>query len=405
MMSVPKASRRSRWAIPAALVATVVATAVTLATAAAAASPSLPPRTPAQLLTDLATEASSPTPMSGQLVVSADLGIPQLPGQESPSSVLSLLTGSHTISLSYADRTHFRLALPVPLGETDVIRDGSTAWIWQSSSDSVTQLTLPASAAGLYGNAGQAPAGSPSPSPVTPLTPQQAVQQLLTAIGPSTSVTSGDTTNVAGEDAYQLVVAPRDSRSLIGSVAIALDASHPGVVLGVQVFPRGAQNAAWSEQFQTVAFATPDAGTFAFTPPNGATVHTVTPPATSGQQASPQPQQPATSGVKVIGKDWLSVVELPSSALAGLTSGGNVAGAVGQAAQSAAAGPGSGPGGGISGADIWSALLQSATTVHGSFGSGQLIRTSLLSVLITGGHVFAGAVDPSVLYSAAAQAG
>jgi hypothetical protein len=169
------------------------------------------------------------------------------------------------------------------------------------------------------------------------------------------------------------------------------------------VFPRGAQNAAWSEQFQSVTFATPDAGTFAFTPPNGATVHTVTPPA--GQQASPQPPQPATSGVKVIGKDWLSVLELPSSALAGLTSGGNVAGAVGQAAQSAAAGPGSGPGGGISGADIWSALLQSATTVHGSFGSGQLIRTSLLSVLITGGHVFAGAVDPSVLYSAAAQAG
>jgi hypothetical protein len=407
MMSVPKASRRSRWAVPAALVATVVVTAVTVATAAAA-SPSLPPRTPAQLLTDLATEASSPTPMSGQLVVSADLGIPQLPGQDSPSSILSLLTGSHTISLAYADRAHFRLALPVPLGETDVIRDGSTAWIWQSGSDSVTQLTLPANGAGMDGNAGQAPsgpAGSPSPGPVTPLTPQQAVQQLLTAIGPSTSLTTGDTTTVAGEDAYQLVVTPRESGSLIGSVVIALDAGHPGVVLSVQVFPRGAQNAAWSEQFQSVTFATPDASTFLFTPPQGATVHTVTPPATPSQPASPQPQQPATAGAQVIGKDWLSVLELPSSALAGLTSGGNVAGAVGQAAQSAAAGPGSGPGGGITGADIWSALLKSATTVHGSFGSGQLIRTSLLSVLITGGHVFVGAVDPSVLYSAAAQAG
>jgi outer membrane lipoprotein-sorting protein len=404
MMSVPKAPRRSRWAVPAALVAAVVVTAVTVTTAAAA-SPSLPPRTPAQLLTDMATEAGSPTPMSGQLVVSAGLGIPQLPGQESPSSILSLLTGSHTISLSYADRTHFRLALPVPLGETDVIRDGSTAWIWQSSSDSVTQLTLPANGAGVYGSAGQAPsgtAGSPSPGPVTP---QQAVQQLLTAIGPSTSFTTGDTTTVAGEDAYQLVVTPQQRGSLIGSVVIALDASHPGVVLGVQVFPRGAQTAAWSEQFQSVTFATPDAGTFQFTPPQGATVHTVTPSAMSGQPASPQPQQAATSGVKVIGKDWLSVLELPSSALNGLASGGNVAGAVGQAAQSAAAGPGSGPGGGISGADIWSALLKSATTVHGSFGSGQLIHTSLLNVLIANGHVFIGAVDPSVLSSAAAQAG
>ena len=109
--------------------------------------------------------------------------------------------------------------------------------------------------------------------------------------------------------------------------------------------------------------------------------------------------------MKVIGKDWLSVLELPSSALNGLASGGNVAGAVGQVAQSAAAGPGSGPGGSINGAAIWSALLKSATTVHGSFGSGQLIHTSLLNMLIANGHVFVGAVDPSVLSSAAAQAG
>jgi hypothetical protein len=411
MTSVPKAPRRSRWGVPAALVAAVVVTAVTVATAAAA-SPSLPARTPAQLLTALATHAGSPPPLSGQLVATAELGIPQLPGQESPSSVLSLLTGPHTINLSYANRTHFRLALPVPLGETDVIRDGSTAWIWQSSSDSVTRLTLPAHGALMHGLAGHAaagepgtlqPAGSPSPSPVTP---QQAVQRLLSAVGPSTSITTGATTTVAGQDAYQLVVAPRDSRSLIGSVVVALAASHPGVVLGVQVFPRGAQSPAWSEQFTSITFGTPPASTFRFTPPHGATVHAVTPPAAMpGQPASPQPQQPALSGAKVIGKDWLSVLELPSSALAGLASGGNVAGAVGQAAQSVASGPGSGPGDGISGAAIWSALLKSATTVHGAFGTGQLIRTSLLSVLITNGHAFAGAVDPSVLYRAAAQAG
>ena len=104
--------------------------------------------------------------MSGQLAVSADLGIPQLPGQDSSSSTLSLLTGSHTINLSYADPAHYRLALQVPLGETDMIRDGSTAWIWQSSSDSVTQLTLPANAVpGAYGMAGQ---GASGPVPARP---------------------------------------------------------------------------------------------------------------------------------------------------------------------------------------------------------------------------------------------
>ena len=48
-------------------------------------------------------------------------------------------------------------------------------------------------------------------------------------------------------------------------------------------------------------------------------------------------------------------------------------------------------------------LLASATPVHGTWGSGRLLRTSLVSVLMTDqGTTFAGAVQPSVLYAAAA---
>ena len=48
-------------------------------------------------------------------------------------------------------------------------------------------------------------------------------------------------------------------------------------------------------------------------------------------------------------------------------------------------------------------LLAAATPVHGAWGSGRLLRTSLVSVLITDqGHAFVGAVQPSVLYAAAA---
>jgi hypothetical protein len=54
---------------------------------------------------------------------------------------------------------------------------------------------------------------------------------------------------------------------------------------------------------------------------------------------------------------------------------------------------------------VLNALLQSATPVSGAWGSGRLLRTSLVSVLITdGGRAFAGAVQPSVLYAAAGQA-
>ena len=49
-------------------------------------------------------------------------------------------------------------------------------------------------------------------------------------------------------------------------------------------------------------------------------------------------------------------------------------------------------------------MLHSATPVHGAWGSGRLLRTGLVSVLITdSGHVLIGAVTPQVLYSAAAQ--
>jgi hypothetical protein len=50
--------------------------------------------------------------------------------------------------------------------------------------------------------------------------------------------------------------------------------------------------------------------------------------------------------------------------------------------------------------EVLSALLGAAKPVSGSWGSGTLLRTSLVSVLMTGGEVYLGAVQPSVLYAA-----
>jgi hypothetical protein len=49
------------------------------------------------------------------------------------------------------------------------------------------------------------------------------------------------------------------------------------------------------------------------------------------------------------------------------------------------------------------ALLLAAHPVHGAWGSGRLLHTALVSMLITNGHVLIGAVTPSVLYAAAAK--
>ncbi len=394
MNLLPMTTRRARWAVPAGAVAVVAAVTAALMATAAAASPALPDRTPAQLLTALASHAATPPPMSGTVVESAALGIPQLPGQQDPSSPVAMLSGSHTVRLWFADPAHVRLALPVPLGETDVIRNGSTAWVWQSSSDSVQRVTLPAKRVGV-------PVSPATGSRSAPLTPQQAVQRVLAAVGPTTSVTAGPTTTVAGQDAYQLVVAPKDSRSLVGKVVVQLDALHPGVPLGVQVFARGATSPVFQTGFTSISFAAPPASTFAFTPPNGASVHTVTPGHPAGRTGTPPAPRQAVSGATVAGKGWLAVAVLPASVLSAVQHG-NAAGALGQAARSAAGGPGSG--GSVDAAGILAALLKSATPVSGAWGSGRLVTTSLVSILITSnGHVLIGAVAPSVLYSAAAQ--
>src|SRR5947207_2113997 len=186
MIQAPKLSRRARWAIPAgALVITGGVLAGSLITAAQAA-PGLPARTAAQLLAEVAD--STPPPLTGTVVETASFGLPALPATGNPTSLSSLLTGSHTIRVWYASPAHFRLAAPQSLSESDVIRDGRTAWLWQSTLNKVTKYTLPANSA-------------KAAVPQQPLPPQQAAQQVLAAVGPTTTVRVDSNVTVAGQAA------------------------------------------------------------------------------------------------------------------------------------------------------------------------------------------------------------
>ena len=390
MAAVPKFSRRSRWVVPAGIVAAVAAVGIASAITVAQAAPALPPRTAAQLLAAVAGPGNVP-PLTGTVVETASLGIPQLPGSANPNSITSLLAGSHTVKVWYDGPQRLRLAVPGTMSETDLIRNGTTAWLWQSNSDSVTKILLP-----------KHRSGAPEPvMPRTPLTPQQAAKQVLAAVGPSTRVTTEANVTVAGQAAYQLVLAPKSSGSLIGKITIALDAQHLTVPLRVQVFAKKAATPAFQVGYTSISFVTPAAGNFDFTPPAGAHVHTVgsnLPSGWSGYAPAPA-QQGRYSGLRVIGKDWTSVAVLPAAALSEVAGQGNAAGVAGQAARSA-----SGGGGQVSGAAVLGAMLGAAHPVHGAWGSGRLLRTSLVSMLITAnGHVLIGAVTPSVLYAAAAQ--
>ena len=141
------------------------------------------------------------------------------------------------------------------------------------------------------------------------MTPQQAANEVLAKVGPTTTVSSDTNVTVAGQAAYQLVLAPKSASSLVGQIRIAIDGTND-VPLRVQVLAKGAKSPAVQIGFTSISFVKPAAANYAFSPPAGATVQ----------------QQPLTGGTKstahgslgsayTVGKDWLTVADLPSSVL------------------------------------------------------------------------------------------
>ena len=255
--------RRTRvWAVPTLVLALIVGVALLRPAAANASAPNLPPRDPGQLLAQAA--QSWRQPFSGTVERTMNLGLPSLPDVSgtpsggSTSQLTNLLTGTHSARVWYASPQRFRVGTLDQLAESDVVRAGSTLWTWQSKSQQATRYTLPA-----------------HPDSAPPSAPTDQISQLLAALRPTSTITVASTAQVAGRDAYQLTLTPKQPAStLIGSVTVAVDAAT-GLPLRLQVFARGGTSAdapAIEVGFTSIRFGQPDPGALSFTPPAGAHV-------------------------------------------------------------------------------------------------------------------------------------
>jgi outer membrane lipoprotein-sorting protein len=360
-MTAPSHLRLLRWGAP--VVAAAAAAAVASGVFTAEANPSLPPKTAGQLL--VALQGAQVDGLSGTVVQDSDLGLPELPqvgsGGSGSSSLTSLLTGSHTLRVWYAGQDKQRVALLGSLGETDVVRNGTNAWLWSSESNSATHIKVPAGEAGRH-EADKLPAG---------VTPQEAADAALKALDPTTKVSTSSTTSVAGRSAYELVLAPKDTRALVGQVRLAVD-SATSVPLRVQVFGKNSgEGPAFSVGFSSISFDVPSAAQFTFNPPPGAKV-------TEGKlpthQAPPAgAAERARQAVKTVGSGWTTVAVLPAPTPDGSRDSGSLG-----------------------------TFLDQLPQVSGSWGSGRLMTSTLVSALITDdGRLIVGMVPPDLLYAAA----
>ncbi|MEV7446005.1 DUF2092 domain-containing protein [Streptomyces sp. NPDC091204] len=400
MAANTKTSRKvARYAVPVAVAGVAAATVAMVPAFANAGGPDLPKVTAQQLIEKVA--ASDVQQLSGTAKISTDLGLPKIAtgllggggvagGSANPEDkVAQLANGTHTFRVAADGPDRQKLTFLDGKDEYSLIHNGDDVWGYDSKSNEVFHEKDPQGGK----DAGKDKGKDHKTADRLAASPQKMAEELLKAAGPTTDVSVGDTAQVAGRDAYQLVLKPKQSGSTVGSVQIAVDAKN-GVPLRVQLLSSQGGKPIVDAGFTKVDFAKPAADTFAFTPPKGAKLTEGVDEAGKGDKGEgfkALESFPGLDGllggpngqgdVKVLGEGWATVARIDSGAGKGLKGLENDKNAPKGAKQ----------------------FLDSlGEKVTGKFGEGRVLSTRLVNALVTDdGKVYVGAVTKDALVKAA----
>ncbi|MGW0394575.1 LolA family protein [Streptomyces sp. NPDC003042] len=393
------ARKAARYAVPVAVAGVAAATVAMVPAFANAGGPDLPKVTAQQLIEKVA--ASDVQQLSGTAKLSTDLGLPTIAsgllggggvtgGSANPEDkVAQLANGTHTFRVAADGPDRQKLTFLDGKNEYSLVHNGDDVWGYDSKSNEAFHEKN-AGRSGTEHKTGDRLATSP----------QQIAQDVLKAAGPTTDISVGDTAQVAGRDAYQLVLKPKQSGSTVGSVQISVDAKN-GVPLRVQLLSSQGGKPIVDAGFTQVDFAKPAADTFTFTPPKGAKVTEGTDDHGKAERGDEHWKAlesfPGLGGlvggadgngeVKVVGEGWASVARIDTGAGGagqGLKDLENDKNAPKEAKQF---------------------LNSLGDKVSGKFGEGRVFSTRLVNALITDdGKVYVGAVTKDQLVRTADSA-
>ena len=384
-----RAARRrkaARYVVPATVVGVAAATIGLVPALADSGDPDLPKISAQELIEKIA--ASDVQQLSGTVKITTDLGLPDLGGLESslgsaagpgsddgssadPSAKLTeLASGTHTLRVAADGENKQKVSLLEDAAEYSLIHNGKDVWGYDSKSNSVFHTTASES--------------DGKQREELPATPKDLAEDALKAADDTTSVTVDGTAQVAGRDAYRLVIKPKDSGSTVGQITVAVDAKT-GLPLKFTLTPASGGAAVVDAGFTQVEFAKPAASTFDFTPPKGAKV-------TEEEDAAKAPEHSedlgkgsvddldkgGLDGLNVIGDGWDSIARFDTGG-EGIPSGAEAGGG-----------------------DVGGFLDSLGDKVTGKFGEGTVFKTRLINALITDdGKVYVGAVTKDALVKAA----
>ncbi|GGJ94670.1 hypothetical protein GCM10011583_27750 [Streptomyces camponoticapitis] len=399
--------RAARYVVPVAVAGVAAATIGLVPALAASGDPDLPKITAAQLIEKMA--ASDTERLSGTVKITTDLGIPSLGGlggsaagalapkggagdgtdggsaAEPTGRLMELASGEHTLRVATDGPDKQRLSILDSAAEYSLIHNGGEVWAYDSASNEAYHAEAPADAAKGTGKGKNGAHGKDQAVPRSlPATPQDFAREALKASGDTTSVTVDGTARIAGRDAYQLVIKPKQAGSTVGSVKVAVD-SKTGTPLKFTLLPSSGGKAVVDVGFTKVDFSRPAASTFDFTPPKGTKVTEADESKAAGKDQihkAPKGAKELGSEPNVIGEGWTAVVRLDTGAKAPTAAASKDMPAEAQ--------------------QFMDAL---GDKVEGKFGSGTVFKTRLVNALMTDdGKVFVGAVTKDALVKAANEA-
>ncbi|MEU6825193.1 DUF2092 domain-containing protein [Streptomyces atriruber] len=420
-----RAGRRkaARYAVPIAVAGVAAATIGLVPALATSGDPDLPKVTAQELIEKIA--ASDTQQLSGNVKISTDLGLPSFGGMaggfgggggadrgeggdekgsaaDPKSKLMELASGTHTLRVAADGPDKQKVSVLGDASEYSMIHNGDDVWAYDSESneayhakgegasskhDSSKHDSSKKHDKGAKGEEG-VPKGLDGEQ--LPSTPKEFAEQALKAVDDTTSVKVDGTAQVAGRDAYRLVIKPKQSGSTVGQITVAVD-EKTGTPLKFTLTPASGGAAVVDAGFTKVDFGKPSASTFDFTPPKGTKVTEADEQhgeeghdfKGKGDKGAGEFGKGDLNEPKIIGEGWSTIAELKLPGGQGLPTAGS--GDVPQDAQK---------------------LIDSlGDQVNGKFGSGTVFSTRLINALVTDdGKVYVGAVTKDALVKAANDA-
>jgi outer membrane lipoprotein-sorting protein len=230
------------------------------------------------------------------------------PGSASEASQLSsnpLISGASG-RLWVGAEGHARLELQSEKGDTQILWDGKTAELYDASTNTLYRYTP-------KHESGEAPTSTADTSQEVPTVTE--IEEHIAKASKHADISGATPTDVAGQAAYTLRVAPRENGGLIAGAEVSWDAAH-GNPLRAAIYSTNSSAPVIELAATEISYGAPERSALEFTPPANAKVQDVTLPEPSAKSGSSSTNE-SKPHVTVHGKGLGAIVLAESPVKAG----------------------------------------------------------------------------------------